>query len=67
MTAQTRVLNTTELLENILVCLPIRDLLFVQRTSKYWHNVIRYSIKLQRALFFESDKGEPLTLALDGI
>ena len=54
------VFETTELLESILFQLPTRDLLLGQRVSKRWQAVIGISRKLQRALFLEPVKGEPL-------
>ncbi|KAK5126689.1 hypothetical protein LTR85_009623 [Meristemomyces frigidus] len=50
-----RVVNTTELLEAILIHLPTRDILLAQRTSKKFQNVIAGSPRLQRALFFLPD------------
>lgn len=47
-----RVINTTELLEEILINLPVQDLLLSQRVSKHFKAVIDGSIILQRALFF---------------
>ncbi|USW56437.1 Putative F-box-like domain superfamily protein [Septoria linicola] len=46
-----QVLATTELLEAILLQLPIRSVLLSQRISKTWHATITSSISLQRALF----------------
>lgn len=46
------VMSIVELLEIILVQLPMSDLLFVQGVCKYWQTVIRKSIKIQRRFFF---------------
>lgn len=46
-----KILNTNELLENILVRLPIKKLLLAQRVCKHWKALITGSIRLQRALF----------------
>lgn len=67
MAALACVFDTVELLEAILVCLPSKELLLTQRVSKRWRYVICGSIKLQRALFFEPEEDEPLTLALHGM
>ncbi|KAM3414257.1 hypothetical protein BST61_g10912 [Cercospora zeina] len=58
-------LNTTELLENILSQLPIKDLLFAQRVCKTWKNCIDHSTTLQRGLFFAPTDLEPTDI--DGI
>ncbi|KAI7533728.1 hypothetical protein KC331_g12918 [Hortaea werneckii] len=50
--ARNAVLHTTELLENILYFLPMKDLLFAQRVCMKWRELIRKSIPLQEALFF---------------
>ena len=42
---------TTEPLENILGHLPMKDLLFAQRTCKKWRSVISSNKQLQRILF----------------
>ncbi|KAK5705721.1 hypothetical protein LTR17_021409 [Elasticomyces elasticus] len=46
------VLLTTELLENILHHLPMKDLLLAQRVSRKWQGVIDQSKRLQQQLFF---------------
>lgn len=46
-----KVFGTNELLENILVRLPMKKLLLAQRVCKHWHSLINGSIRLQRALF----------------
>ena len=43
---------TTELLENILQFLPMKDLLLAQRVSRNWKDVITKSNSLQQMLFF---------------
>lgn len=42
----------TELLEDILLHLPLKDLLLSQRVNKHFKATIDGSLKLQRALFF---------------
>lgn len=51
--ATAQVLSTPELLEAILLHLPMQDLLLSQRVNKKFKGVIDGSIHLQRALFFE--------------
>lgn len=51
-------LLTTELLENILKFLPMRDLLLVQRVSRKWSAVITQSTLLQQMLFFAPKQTE---------
>jgi hypothetical protein len=46
-------LDAFEIVETILMHLPMRDLLLATRVSKTWHNIIYGSIALRRALFFE--------------
>ena len=53
MAAVARVFGTTELLEGILLRLPMRDLLFAQQVNSKWRAVIRGSIKLQVKLYFK--------------
>lgn len=60
-TPREQVLGTTELLENVLVFLPMRTLLHAQRVCHTWQDVITQSLTLQQALFFrarESKKNE---------
>ncbi|KAF7190714.1 hypothetical protein HII31_07873 [Pseudocercospora fuligena] len=52
-TACHNTLGTSELLENILLHLPMRDLLLDQRVCKTWKACIDSSVKLQRGLFFK--------------
>jgi len=49
----TATLDTTELLNLILLHLPGRDILRLQRVSKRWFALITNSIDLQRKLFLE--------------
>ena len=57
-------LGLSELLELILMNLPMRDLLFAQSVSKFWKEVIANSSYLQKALFFKpSDSGKILALS----
>ncbi|PPJ53873.1 hypothetical protein CBER1_03264 [Cercospora berteroae] len=51
MSATAQVLDTIELLETILLDLPIGDALRAEQVCKLWHATIAGSIKLQRALF----------------
>ncbi|KAK4614073.1 hypothetical protein CLAFUW4_09610 [Fulvia fulva] len=51
MAATKATLSTTELLEQILLHLPLRSVLRVQLVSHSWHATIHTSIKLQQALF----------------
>ncbi|KAK4498551.1 hypothetical protein PRZ48_011209 [Zasmidium cellare] len=51
MTPQQKVFNTAELLEEVLLYLPMKDVLLDQRVCKTWKNGIDGSIKLQKALF----------------
>lgn len=48
-----KVVAVTELLESILVELPMKDLLFAQKICKHWKAVIDTSDKLQKALFLK--------------
>jgi hypothetical protein len=51
--AKDRVLETPEILEGILLKLPIRDLLVTaERVSKEWHIIIQSSPAIQEILFF---------------
>lgn len=54
------VLHLPELLETILLYLPIRHLLTATRVCKTWHNNIQASHKLRRALFLQSLPGDPI-------
>ena len=59
--ASSRVINTVELLERVLLELPFRDLLLVSRVSKQFEAVVKGSIAIQRDLFLlaESPDGKP--------
>ncbi|KAK4888981.1 hypothetical protein LTR27_012202 [Elasticomyces elasticus] len=52
MSSTARVLGLPELLENTLLQLPTRDLLFAQKVCASWKTAIASSPSLQRALFF---------------
>ena len=54
-TAAIRTFDLPELLEQILINLPQRELLLAQRVSQAFHQTISASPKLQRALFFSPD------------
>ena len=56
MAATRQVLGTAELLEAILLHLPIRDAILVQQLCKNWFDAITSSIELQRALFLRPTK-----------
>jgi hypothetical protein len=44
---------TTELVENILGHLPMRDLLLAQRVSRKWAGIIKKSLPMQQTLYFK--------------
>ncbi|CZT16477.1 uncharacterized protein RCC_02320 [Ramularia collo-cygni] len=50
--ASNKVFGTTELLEDILLHLPLQDILKMQRVSKLSNAVIKSSPKIQRVIFF---------------
>lgn len=54
-TASQRVFGITELLEQILLHLPPRDVLLLQRVNGAFRNVTTTSDRLQRKLFFKAD------------
>ena len=54
-----RLIGIPELLEIILLCLPMRDLLLAQRVNHQFKNTINSSVHLQRALYFEALPIEP--------
>lgn len=47
----TAALHVTEILEMILLFLPLRKIVQVKEVNKSWHNTVEGSINLQRALF----------------
>ena len=53
-----RVFNTFELVESILMLLPLRDLLRVQAVCKHWNGVIGSSSSIQEVLFLRPAKPE---------
>lgn len=57
--AASNVLNTFELLEAIILQLPSKDVLLLQRVSKTWRSIIARNKTLQKALFFVPSQ-EPL-------
>ncbi|KAF2207775.1 hypothetical protein CERZMDRAFT_102040 [Cercospora zeae-maydis SCOH1-5] len=63
--AADRALHVPELLERILLSLPMKDLLLDQRVSKYWKALIKNSPKLQQALFYRPDYGTETWIAVD--
>ncbi|KAK4894468.1 hypothetical protein LTR27_007354 [Elasticomyces elasticus] len=64
MAAAQQVLDLPELLESILLSLPMRDLLLAQRVSKTFQQVIVSSPHVQRALFFAPGKAADVNLLL---
>ena len=48
-----RVFGIPELLENVLLCLPLKDLLFSQRVCKGWRATWTGSVSIQHALFLK--------------
>ncbi|KAK4546765.1 hypothetical protein LTR36_001497 [Oleoguttula mirabilis] len=50
-TAGERLTSTVELLEQVLLQLPLRDIFLAQRVNKYFASVIKTSIHIQRTLF----------------
>ena len=52
-TAAVRVFEVTEILESIMLEVPMRDLLLSKRVSRQFQQNIVGSVNLQRALFFE--------------
>lgn len=54
--AQQAVFNTYELLEHILLHLPLTTLILVNRVCRYWHALTKDSINIRRALFLESSQ-----------
>ncbi|KAI5357998.1 putative F-box-like domain superfamily protein [Septoria linicola] len=54
-TAADRALNVAELLERILLQLPMKDILLDQRVAKFWRDLVKSSPKLQQALFYRPD------------
>lgn len=51
-----RTFDITEILEVILLNLPMRDLLLTQRVSRGFHSVIQGSLKIRQALYLEPVK-----------
>ncbi|KAK4618101.1 hypothetical protein CLAFUW4_11934 [Fulvia fulva] len=66
-TAAHVVINTPELLDNILLRLPMKRLLFSQRVNKQFKATIDGSIKLQQALFFKVDPKNAKIFSDDGM
>ena len=56
--ARTKVLNTNELLEHILLHLPLRQLLFAQRVNKRFRATIRDTPRIKQALFIDPSSTE---------
>ncbi|CAK1361063.1 hypothetical protein CB0940_03526 [Cercospora beticola] len=64
-TAAERALNVAELLERILLSLPMKDILLDQRVSKFWKELVKNSPKLQQALFYRPDYDTETWTAID--
>lgn len=64
-TAADRALNVAELLERILLSLPMKDILLDQRVCKFWQDLTKNSPKLQQALFYRPDYNTETWTALD--
>ncbi|TKA71628.1 hypothetical protein B0A49_03031 [Cryomyces minteri] len=60
LTPSQRVVNIVELLEQILLHLPMVDLLLAQRVCRRWRALIIHSVHLQRALFLRPAPSGPL-------
>lgn len=56
-----KVFDVVEMLEHVLLDLPMLDLLLAQRVNKQFKSTIEGSMKIQQALFFTpvSDSGDP--------
>ncbi|KAK5712596.1 hypothetical protein LTR17_017911 [Elasticomyces elasticus] len=66
--ARTRIFDTTELLEHILLHTPARDVLLAQRVSQRWQAVIKTSLHLQRLLLFTAGEAiDPLQWAVQNL
>ena len=59
MASATQVFAVPELLETILLRLPVRDLLLSQRVNRTWHNITKTSPHLQRKLFYKAEICDP--------
>ncbi|KAK5137998.1 hypothetical protein LTR08_005795 [Meristemomyces frigidus] len=59
-TAAERLAGTLELIEMVLMHLPLPDILLAQRVNKAWSDIITGSPQLQRALFFRPSDTIPL-------
>lgn len=55
-----KVLDTYELLKDVLLHLPLRQLLLAQRVNKRFHGVIQDSRNIKRALFLEPSSTSPV-------
>lgn len=64
MAAAFRALNTTELLETILLQLPMKDIISAKSVSKRWRALIAGSVSLQRALYLVATPGQYPTIDL---
>lgn len=55
MSAAQQVFDLPELLENIFVFLPERNIVVSKRVCRYWKQAIEGSVKIQRKLFLVAD------------
>lgn len=51
--ARKAVLNTTELLEQIILCLPWKKIFVIQRTCQQFRDTIRSSTPIQQRMFLK--------------
>ncbi|KAK5729796.1 hypothetical protein LTR17_011664 [Elasticomyces elasticus] len=54
----TGMLDVPELLENVLLYLPLRDIVQAQRVSKHWLDSIKSSPRIQQALFLRAKSSQ---------
>ena len=64
--AASKVFNTVELLESILLELPCKDIVLAQRVSKIWQGTVTGSLELQKALYFVPSQLPAIRLLPDG-
>ncbi|KXT01685.1 hypothetical protein AC578_2748 [Pseudocercospora eumusae] len=66
-TAAHAVFDTAELLEAIILELPVLDMLVYQRVSKNWRDGVQNSIVIKRALFLAPEDAKGHELKADGV
>ncbi|KAF2498936.1 hypothetical protein BU16DRAFT_615911 [Lophium mytilinum] len=59
-TAASQCLSTVELLENVLLALPILDIVSCQMVCRQWRDVVACSLHLQRAILMEPPASGPV-------